>query len=159
MSDSETPWTVAHQTPPFMGFSRQEYGSGLPFPSPGDLPDPGIEPGSPTLQADHLTSEPHHTHILFCEIFLLSQCHIFNLQDLNYFFFPLPARVSSSFSSFFTCLTFFSLCLFFFAALPKFLMAFFLYIIETLRNIYSELFSVALSCYFISNILTSLKGG
>ena len=41
-----------------MGFSRQEYWSGLPFPSPGDLPNPGIEPGSPTLQADALTSEP-----------------------------------------------------------------------------------------------------
>ena len=53
-----TPWTVAHQTPPSMGFSRQEYWSGLPFPSPGDLPDPGIEPGSPAFQADALTSEP-----------------------------------------------------------------------------------------------------
>ena len=41
-----------------MGFSRQEYWSGLPFPSPGDLPDPGIEPGSPTLEADALPSEP-----------------------------------------------------------------------------------------------------
>ena len=41
-----------------MGFSRQEYWSGLPFPSPGDLPDPGIEPGSPALQADALLSEP-----------------------------------------------------------------------------------------------------
>ena len=53
-----TPWTVAHQAPLSMGFSRQEYWSGLPFPSPGDLPDPGIEPGSPILQADALTSEP-----------------------------------------------------------------------------------------------------
>ena len=53
-----TPWTVAHQAPPSMEFSRQEYWSGLPFPSPGDLPDPGIEPGSPTLQADALLSEP-----------------------------------------------------------------------------------------------------
>ena len=43
------PWTVAYQASPSMGFSRQEYWSGLPFPSPGDLPDPGIEPGSPTL--------------------------------------------------------------------------------------------------------------
>ena len=41
-----------------MGFSRKEYWSGLPFPSPGDLPDPGIEPGSPALEADTLTSEP-----------------------------------------------------------------------------------------------------
>ena len=53
-----TPWTVAHQAPPSMGFSRQEYWSGLPFPSPGDLPSPGIEPRSPALQADALTSEP-----------------------------------------------------------------------------------------------------
>ena len=52
------PWTVAHQAPPSMGFSRQEYWSGLPFPSPGDLPDPGIEPRSPALQVDALTSEP-----------------------------------------------------------------------------------------------------
>ena len=53
-----TPWTVAHQAPPSMGFSRQEYWNGLPFPSPGNLPDPGIEPRSPVLQADALTSEP-----------------------------------------------------------------------------------------------------
>ena len=53
-----TPWTVAYQDPPSMGFSRQEYWSGLPFPSPGDLPDPGIEPGSPALQADTLPTKP-----------------------------------------------------------------------------------------------------
>ena len=53
-----TPWTVTYQAPPSMGFSRQEYWSGLPFPSPGDLPNPGIEPGAPALQADALTSEP-----------------------------------------------------------------------------------------------------
>ena len=53
-----TPWTAAYQAPPSMGFSRQVYWSGLPFPSPGDLPNPGIEPRSPTLQADALTSEP-----------------------------------------------------------------------------------------------------
>ena len=53
-----TLWTIAYQAPPSMGFSRQEYWSGLPFPSPGDLPNPGIEPGSPTLEADALTSEP-----------------------------------------------------------------------------------------------------
>ena len=60
MSDSlRPPWTnVAHQAPPSMGFFRQEYWSGLPFPSPGDLPDPRIEPRFPTLQADALTSEP-----------------------------------------------------------------------------------------------------
>ena len=49
---------VAYQTPPSMGFSGQEYWSGVPFPSLGDLPDPGIEPGSPEFQADALTSEP-----------------------------------------------------------------------------------------------------
>ena len=53
-----TPWTVAYQAPPSMGFSWQEYWSGLPFPSPGDLPNPGIEPGSSAFQADTLTSEP-----------------------------------------------------------------------------------------------------
>ena len=52
------PWTVAYQAPPSMDFSRQEYWSGLPFPYPGDLPNPGIEPGSPALQADALTSDP-----------------------------------------------------------------------------------------------------
>ena len=52
-----TPWTVAHQAPLSMGFSRQEYWSGLPFPSPGDLPNPGIEPRSPALQADDLLTE------------------------------------------------------------------------------------------------------
>ena len=53
-----TLWTVAYQAPPSMGFSRKEYWSGLSFPSPGDLPDPEIEPGSPAFQADALTSEP-----------------------------------------------------------------------------------------------------
>ena len=59
VSDSlVTPWTVAHQAPLSMGFSRQEYWSGLTFSSPGDLPDLGIEPGSPALQEDSLSSEP-----------------------------------------------------------------------------------------------------
>ena len=53
-----TPWTIAYQAPPSMGFSRQEYWSGLPFPSPGDVPNPRIELGSPAFQADALTSEP-----------------------------------------------------------------------------------------------------
>ena len=53
-----TPWTVAYQAPQSVGFSRQEYWSGLPFPSPEDLPNPGIELGSPALQADTLPSEP-----------------------------------------------------------------------------------------------------
>ena len=53
-----TPWTVAHQAPPPMGFSRQEYWNGLPNPSPGNFPDSGIKLRSPTLQAEALTSEP-----------------------------------------------------------------------------------------------------
>ena len=55
----ETPWTVALQASLLVGFSRQEYWSGLSFISPGDLPDPGIEPRSLALQADALTSEPY----------------------------------------------------------------------------------------------------
>ena len=52
-----TPWTVAYQAPLSMGFSRQGYWSGVPFPSPGDVPDPGVETGYPVLQADALQSE------------------------------------------------------------------------------------------------------
>ena len=53
-----TPWTVAYQTPQSVKYSRQEYWSVLPFPSPGYLPNPGMEPGSPALQADALPSAP-----------------------------------------------------------------------------------------------------
>ena len=53
-----TPWTVDDQAPQSTEFSRQEYWSGLSFPPPGDIPDPGVEPGSPTMQADALPSEP-----------------------------------------------------------------------------------------------------
>ena len=67
-----TPWTVAYQAPPSMGFSRQEYWSGLPFPSPGNLPDSGIEPWSPTLQADGLTSEPPGKPTLYIELLKMS---------------------------------------------------------------------------------------
>ena len=66
-----TLWIVAYQPALSIGFSRQEYWSGLPFPSPGDLPEPGIEPGSPTLQADVLPSEPPRKHVPFnCLLFL-----------------------------------------------------------------------------------------
>ena len=59
MSDSfAIPWTGAGQAPPSVGFSRQEYWSGLPFPSPGYLPDPGIEPESPALAHGFFTTEP-----------------------------------------------------------------------------------------------------
>ena len=59
VSDSfGTPWAVTRKAPLSVGFPRQEYWSGLPFPSPRDVPDPGIELGSPALQADSLPSEP-----------------------------------------------------------------------------------------------------
>ena len=58
LSDSVIPWTVTHQPPPSMGFSKQEYWSRVPCPPPGDLPNPGIKPRSPALQADSLISEP-----------------------------------------------------------------------------------------------------
>ena len=58
MFNSATPWTVARQAPLSIGFSRQAYWSGLPFPTAEDLPNPGIQPGSPAFQADALTSEP-----------------------------------------------------------------------------------------------------
>ena len=58
MSNSVTPGTVSRQVPLSMGFPRQEYWRGLPFPSPWDLPNPGIEPRSPALQADSLPAEP-----------------------------------------------------------------------------------------------------
>ena len=57
MSNSATLWVIAHQAPLSVEFSRHEYWSVQPFPSPGDLPDPGIEPGSPALQADSLPSK------------------------------------------------------------------------------------------------------
>ena len=72
-----TPWTVAYQPPSSMEFSRQEYWSGLPFLSPGDLPDPGIEPGSPALQADALPYEPPgkpYIHNCFCVCPSVSMC-------------------------------------------------------------------------------------
>ena len=58
LSDSATPWTAACQAPLSMILSQQAYWSGLPFPSPGDLPNPGTKSGSPALQADSLPSEP-----------------------------------------------------------------------------------------------------
>ena len=63
-----TPWTVARQAPLSMEFSRQEYWSGLPFPSPGDLLDPGIKPGSPALQANSLPSESLVKPLVLCSL-------------------------------------------------------------------------------------------
>ena len=59
MSNSfATPWTVTHQAPLSMGFARQEYSSGLPFPPQGDIPNPGIEPRSPAFAGGFFTTEP-----------------------------------------------------------------------------------------------------
>ena len=65
----EIPWTVAYQVPPFMEFSRQKYWSGLPFPPPEDLPDPGIAPQSPTVQADALLSKPLGKSLTYADKF------------------------------------------------------------------------------------------
>ena len=87
-----TPWIVACQVPLSMGFSRQKYWNELPFPSPGDLPNPGVEPRSPTLQVDSLTSEPprkpHHlwrsiyADLVFFNIYLASSGLSCGTQDL-----------------------------------------------------------------------------
>ena len=89
MSDSVAAWTIACQAPLSLGFSRQEYWSGLPHPSPGDLPDLEIEHGSPALQADSLLSESYTLiycknritglHIVFCNL-TLQEC-LFPLQS------------------------------------------------------------------------------
>ena len=72
VSNSVTPWTINHQAHLSMKFSRQEYWSGLPFLSPGDLPDPGIELRFPALQADSLPSEPPGKPIIFMyQLFML----------------------------------------------------------------------------------------
>ena len=67
-----TPWTIAHQALLFMGFSKQEYWSGLPFPPPGDLPDPGIKHASPALQADSLSTEPSGEVICIYKLYYIS---------------------------------------------------------------------------------------
>ena len=97
------PMECSHQVPLSMGFSRQEYWSGLPFPSPGDIPDPGIEPGSPAVQADSLPSEPLGKPFSVLGVgFLVLSCseltepfssksHAFLLQwkTFLYYFYPL----------------------------------------------------------------------
>ena len=84
-----TLWTVAHQAPPSIECSRQEYWSGLPFPSPGDLPNPGIEPGSPALWADTSLSEPPGNPSLGMPNFS-SSFHLFvstkNCSESKFFF-------------------------------------------------------------------------
>ena len=90
-----TPWTVTCQAPLSMGFSRQEYWSGLPFPSPGDLPNSGIEPRSSILQVDSLPTELHCT----CPfpIQLIWETYQVNIQNVSVS--PLPWYSSVQFSS------------------------------------------------------------
>ena len=76
VSNSATPWTVAHQAPLYKEYPRQEYWSGLPFPFPGDIPNPGIEPCSPALQAGSLLSEPPGKTKYICK-------KIYNLKKLE----------------------------------------------------------------------------
>ena len=73
---------LAHQAPPSMEFSRQEYWSGLPFPSPGDLSNPGIEPGSPAFPADALTSEPPGQVLVFIAEFTFKEHFNFTKEQL-----------------------------------------------------------------------------
>ena len=75
MSIFVSPWTVAHQVPLFMEFSRQEYWNGLPFPSPGTLPDPGIEPASPALASRLFVTEPDKMWLLcYLGLFAATVC-------------------------------------------------------------------------------------
>ena len=92
-----TPWTIAHQAPLSMGFSRQEYWGGLPLPSPEHLPNPGIKPVSPAWQADslplsHLGSPLLSINLVFFFFFFLKAVVYFGLQDQWYvgFSFHLP---------------------------------------------------------------------
>ena len=80
-----TPWTAASQAPPSMGFSRHEYWSGLPLPSPGDLPDLGIGPRSPALQADALPSKPPGKALIRDYYRQLYANKIDNLEEMDKF--------------------------------------------------------------------------
>ena len=120
-----TPWTIAHPAPPFIEFSRQEYWSGLPFLSPGNLSDPRIEPRSPALQAVSLPSQPSGkpkrtvihdlispTIFVFCLIFplflsFLILCCLFGLHFhsvFNYFFLINMRVMHTIFLLFCSCL-------------------------------------------------------
>ena len=97
-----TPWAVAYQAPQSMGFSRQEYGSGLPFPSLGDLPSTGIKPGPPALQTDALLSEPPGINASFSwSSTTLSTVFLFNyILAPHLVFFILPITVCKCVMSF-----------------------------------------------------------
>ena len=96
MSDFATPWTAAHQAPLSMGFPRKEYWSELPFPSPGDLPDPGIEAASAALAGGFFTAEPSGKPLRLV---------LAILSLMAVFFFPQPWVFSGRLSSRPTALT------------------------------------------------------
>ena len=101
MSDSLIPCTATHQAPLSLGFSRQEYWSGLPFSSPGDLPNPGVEPGSPELQADSLPYEPPgkptiYKKILVFDLLAITKAVSFMLSSKNR---PFPKSEPGTFPS------------------------------------------------------------
>ena len=92
-----TPWAVAYQAPPSVGFSRQEYWSGLPFPSPGDLPNPGIQPRDPALLTDTLPSKPPgKPYVIFFSI-------TFHCMDITYFSYSFIHRWVFGFSPVWGC--------------------------------------------------------
>jgi len=85
-----TPWTVALQAPWCVGFPRQEYWSGLPFPSPGDLPHPGIEPGSLALQVDSLPLEPdQRARCIYASLWVLWSVAVIEFYLLEHMSSPL----------------------------------------------------------------------
>ena len=83
-----TPWIVAYQASPSMGFSRQQYWSGLPFPSPGNLPDPGIEPTSPALAGRFFTSETPGKPYTYCLSILYIVVYISGSHNCNLPLYP-----------------------------------------------------------------------
>ena len=104
-----TPWTIAHQVPPFMKISWQEYWSGLPFPSPGVLPDPGIKPGSPALQADAFMSKPPRKPVYMYKYALSLNIHLYSRWNIVFWticdLFPFHPKYScKSKDSIFSCM-------------------------------------------------------
>ena len=96
MSDSVTPWTVTCQAPLSVGFSRQAYCSGLPLPSPGDLPNPGIDARSPLSQADSLPSKPPRKHHQFSHSVMSDSSQLHGLQHAR---LPCPSPTPRAYSS------------------------------------------------------------
>ena len=91
-----TPWTVSYLAPPSMGFSRQEYSSGLPFPSPGHLPNPGIRPRSPSLRADSLPSEPQGSSVNCVDHIELVMLGFWRQEHSSGLPFPSPGDLADS---------------------------------------------------------------